>query len=67
MKGTEDSGRKLALQFDRCQSLEVMVDSFQKHGVLVSTVAEDNNGTRLDQFLDRSRGGFPNVNDPAGT
>lgn len=59
---------RLALQFERAQSLQAVVASYRSQGVPVSQdAAQDSAEEELfDQFYDRSRGGFPNVGDPAG-
>jgi hypothetical protein len=58
---------KIALQFKHSRSLDVLIQSYEANGVVVNKDAVLNSSSGFDQFHDQRRGGFPNVNDPAGT
>jgi hypothetical protein len=60
---------KLALVFDRTESLDQLVQSYERNGVVVTREIEAvlDHSKDFHQFNDLKRGGLPNMNDPAGS
>lgn len=56
---------KIALQFERSQSLDLLVGNYEVNNVSVSKDAGLNNPSSYHMFHQK-KGGFPDVNDPAG-